>query len=70
MPKRSFLGLSLKGFQSFLPFQLLKLYRIHCLQLKLSVYFRKQSGLSLVEELVVRGGETEKYNLIPPLGQI
>ena len=31
--------------------------------------FRKQSGLSLVEELVARGGETEKYNLIPPSGQ-
>jgi len=30
---------------------------------------KKQSGLSLVEELVARGGETEKYNLIPPLGQ-
>ena len=31
--------------------------------------FRKQSGLSLVEELVARGGETEKYNLFPPSGQ-
>jgi len=30
---------------------------------------KKQSGLSLVEELVARGGETEKYNLIPPSGQ-
>jgi len=30
---------------------------------------KKQSGLSLVEELVAQGGETEKYNLIPPLGQ-
>ena len=34
-----------------------------------SCFFRKQSGLSLVEELVARGGETEKYNLFPPSGQ-